>query len=401
LGFVQGRQIQDAIGTMHECIHSIKKKKSKSLVLKLDLQKAYDCINWDMLCMILLQIGLGQNLTQWIMSCVIFSTFSVLINGEATNFFKSGRGLRQGCPLSPLLFILVMEGLSLMLKESQINGRLAGIQVSRALKILHILFVDDVVIMTNTNLQEWWEIDKILKSFCLALGLSINASKSTFHQAGLTDQEMLPYKALFPYIFIELEQGFKYLGFYIKVGYQRKEEWSWLIKRVEKKISNWCYRWLSLGGRFTLLKDVLESQPIYWLSIAVVPISVLNSLRKLMYNFLWYSTNESNHFHLCRWDHIALPKSFGGWGIKNIFDFSISLAANTLWRVLSGQGIWHRVICDKYLHDISVIKWLRSPSFQNIGFSRIWSALIKSIHLINHGLFWILDRGTQIVLGKD
>jgi hypothetical protein len=188
----------------------------------------------------------------------------------------------------------------------------------KALKILHILFVDDVVIMTNANMQEWWEIDKILKSFCLASGLSINASKSTFHQAGLSDQEMLPYKALFPYTFIELEQGFKYLGFYIKAGYQRKEEWSWLIKRVEKKISNWCYRWLSLGGRFTLLKVVLESQPIYWLSLAVVPISVLNSLRKLMYNFLWHRTNESNHFHLCRWDHIALPKSFGGWGIRNI-----------------------------------------------------------------------------------
>jgi hypothetical protein len=104
LGFLQGRQIQDAIDIVHECIHSIKKKKSKSLVLKLDLQKAYDSINWDMLRMILLQIGMGQNMTNWIMSCVVSTTFSVLINDKATDFFKSGQGKRQGYPLSPLLF---------------------------------------------------------------------------------------------------------------------------------------------------------------------------------------------------------------------------------------------------------------------------------------------------------
>jgi hypothetical protein len=122
LGFLQGRQIQDAIGTVHECLHNIKKRKTKSLVLKLDLQKAYDCINWDLLRMILLQIGMGLKVTNWIMSCVVSTSFSVLINGEATNFFKSGRGLRQGCPLSPLLFILVMEGLSLLLKDKS-KGR--------------------------------------------------------------------------------------------------------------------------------------------------------------------------------------------------------------------------------------------------------------------------------------
>jgi hypothetical protein len=118
--------------------------------------------------MILLQINMGLKVTNWIMSCVVSTSFSVLINGEPTDFFKSGRGLRQGCPLSPLLFVLVMEGLSLLLKESQREGKLIGIKVSRTINILHILFVDDVIIMTNATMQEWWEIDKVIKSFCLA-----------------------------------------------------------------------------------------------------------------------------------------------------------------------------------------------------------------------------------------
>jgi hypothetical protein len=161
---------------------------------------------------------------------------------------------------------------------------------------------------------------------------------------------------------------------------------------VEKKISNWCYRWLSIGGRFTLLKVVLESQPIYWLSLAVVPIYVLNSLRKLMYNFLWHRTNESYQIHLCRWEQIALPKSFGGWGIRNIFDFSNSLAANTLWRVLNGKGIWHRVICDKYIHDISVITGLDLPLFRLVGFPEFgvdWLKLSTLSPMVCSG-FWVM-----------
>jgi hypothetical protein len=113
----------DAIGTAQECIHSIKTRKQRALILKLDLRKAYDCVNWDFLRMILVQTGFSLLSVQWIMSCVVSSSFAVLINGEATSFFSSERGLRQGCPLSPLLFILVMECLSLLLKKDQLEGK--------------------------------------------------------------------------------------------------------------------------------------------------------------------------------------------------------------------------------------------------------------------------------------
>jgi hypothetical protein len=135
LGFLKGRQIIDAIGTAQEVLHNIKLKKIQALILKLDLKKAFDCINWDYLRLILLQSGFGIHFTKWIMGCVTSASIAVLVNGEATPFFQNERGLRQGFPLSPLLFILAMEGLSILLKNSQQEGRLTGIKVSRLVKI--------------------------------------------------------------------------------------------------------------------------------------------------------------------------------------------------------------------------------------------------------------------------
>jgi hypothetical protein len=185
--------------------------------------------------MILIQIGLGIRMTNWIMSCVVSSSFIVLLNGEATEFFKSGRGLRQGCPLSPLLFILVMEGLSLLLKEGQSDGKMTGIKVSRTIKILHILFVDDVIIMSNATMSEWWEIDKIIKLFCSASGLKVNGTKSFVLQEGLSALDLAPYITLFPFTFSDLSTGFKYLGYHLKTGLQRVEDWNWMLKKWRKR----------------------------------------------------------------------------------------------------------------------------------------------------------------------
>ena len=136
------------------------------------------------------------------MNCVISATHVIMINGESTKFFKSGRGLRQDYPLSPLLFILVMEGLGLTLKEGQANGKLTGINVSRLIKILHLLFVDDVLIMTKALIEEWKEIEKILCVFCGASVLMINLQKSTFHHFWVKQEILEALKEIYHYNFI-------------------------------------------------------------------------------------------------------------------------------------------------------------------------------------------------------
>jgi hypothetical protein len=260
MGFLKGRQIQDAIGTTHEILHSIKKKKLKALVLKLDIKKAYDSIDWNLLRLILLKVGVGLPMANWIMSCITSSSFVVLINGEATNFFRSGRGLWQGCPLSPLLFILIMEGLNLLLKKRQAEGAITGLKIASYTIILHLLFVDDILILSKASLSEWRVIDKLLILFCKASGLAVNPIKSTTHYSGLSEQELIDFKSTLNYTFNDLNTGFCYLGYHLKIGSHRASDWDWIVAKISRKINLWGNRWLSLAGRYTLMKSVLEGQ---------------------------------------------------------------------------------------------------------------------------------------------
>jgi hypothetical protein len=346
-------------------------------------------------------MGFSFSLIKWIMSCVVSANLAILINGEPSTFFRIGRGLRQGCPLSPLLFILAMEALSLLLKSGQVDGKITGIKVSRTIKILHLLFVDDVLIMTNDSPQEWMEIKEILKIFCSASSLAINWEKSTFHFANLQQQTLNQLKGIFPHTFTHISAGFKYLGYFLKADSYKMADWNWLIAKVEKKIGHWCTRWLSLGGRYTLIKVVLEGQPIYWMALAAIPATVLTKLRQLTYKFLWSGCSDHFRQHLCNWEVLAKPKQKGGWGIQNLFLFRQALATNSLWRVLTIPSIWKSIIKDKYLSHHTVTSWLLSDSDNTRMSSIFWKNLNKSKHWITRWLCWQPGSGHSILLGRN
>jgi hypothetical protein len=178
----------------------------------------------------------------------------------------------------------------------------------RLTKILHLFFVDDVLLMINANLQEWKEIKCIILLFCSVSGLKVNLAKSIVHFLGLEEVELTPLKQLLLYNFNDLEGGFKYLRYLLKSRIQKNEDWHWLVTKVKKRIRHWSFRWLSLGDRHTLCKVVLESQSVYSLSLFVVPISILHRLRKLLYNFLWKGNVDAHHYHLANWETLVRPK---------------------------------------------------------------------------------------------
>jgi len=139
LGFLFNRKIHDAVSLAREAIHTIKKEKQRVFALKLDLSKAYDKVGWIFVRLVLIKIGIYLEVVEWIMDCLQSTSFVILINGSPTNFFRPSRGLRQGCPLSPFIFLLVVEALSRIIHNVKESRVIKGIKVSKSKEVTHTL----------------------------------------------------------------------------------------------------------------------------------------------------------------------------------------------------------------------------------------------------------------------
>jgi len=198
---------------------------------------------------------------------------------------------------------------------------LTRINVSRLVKVLHLFFVDDILIMSKASLEEWEKNWDILLVFSRASDLVINVQKSVFKYAGVDHVFLQSLKDILYFSCKDLAEGFNYLGYLMNPDSYKSSDWQWLIDRFESGINHWCNKWLSLGGRFILIKVVLESLPVYWLTLAHFSLEALNKLRKLIFSFLWKGNKNKNGYHLCSWISISRPNLYGGWGLWNILCF--------------------------------------------------------------------------------
>ena len=225
-------------------------------------------------------MGFGVSFITWVMSSLTSVSFSVLINGVASSFFRSGRGLRQGFPLAPLLFLVVAEGLSRALLSAKCNGLYRGISFGNNISLTHVLFVDDIVMITDGSAQSLSMLYELLMDFTKASGMMINENKSSFYFSGLDESELISLQNIFSYIVLKIDSGMKYLGFYLKPCRYLLKDWDWLIAKAEYCIKNWSFRWLSRGGKLVLVKYVFEALPVYWMHLWI-PIGIIEKIRKL------------------------------------------------------------------------------------------------------------------------
>jgi len=278
------------------------------MVFKIDLSKAYDRISWIYLRLLLTHLGFDYSFISWIMGCISNVSYAILINGAASRFFNSQRGLRQGFPLSPLLFLLVVEGLSRLIHTARRAGKVKGIEVAINLFITHLLFVDDILLFTNGSANELVEIKGILDLFLKATGMQINFNKSQISMANMGRRESLLIQNLFPVHIQQLESPFKYLGFWLKPTAYKKEDWNWLIAKIEGRISHWSHKWLSRAGRLTLIKSVLLAIPVYWAALTWIPKGIMEKIRRICSKFLWAGAKDSSVLPWVAWDKVARPK---------------------------------------------------------------------------------------------
>ena len=157
------------------------------VLCKLDIEKAYDHVNWNFLIYLLRRCGFSAKWRQWIFACISTVRFSILVNGTLTGFFPSSRGLRQGDPLSPLLFLIIMEALSRMLGKAVKGGYILGFKVGASgseLMISHLLFADDTLIFCGADPLQIWHLRAVFIWFQAISRLKINLSKTELVAVG-------------------------------------------------------------------------------------------------------------------------------------------------------------------------------------------------------------------------
>ena len=348
--FVGGRQILDSVLVANESLDSRLKSGSPGMLCKLDIEKAYDHVNWNFLLYMLCRCGFSQRWRQWIYTCISTACFSVLVNGSAHGFFTSSRGLRQGDPLSPLLFIIVMEALSRMLERVVAGGYISGFSVGDStgteLSISHSLFVDDTLIFCGADSEQAWHLRGVFIWFQAISGLKINLSKSELVPVG-TVQNVPELERILGCHVASLP--LTYLGLPLGASFKSKSIWAGVVEKMEKRLAGWKRMYLSKGGRVTLIKSALSSLPTYCLSLFPIPMGIASRIEKLQRDFLWDGFEDKSKFHLVNWKKACLPLQSGGLGIRNMAIFNKALLGKWLWRYsMEPTSLWRQVIDSKY-----------------------------------------------------
>lgn len=282
---------------------------------KIDLEKAFDRIEWSFVKFTLHYFNFPNKIINIIMSCISSSKTAILINGTRTKFFNLTRGLRQGDPMSPYIFILYMEVLSHQIELSVNTRDWLPLKICRhGPSLSHLFFVDDLILMSQATKESSNAIKGILENFCSWSGQKINNQKSkilfsnNFNINSKADISSL--------LNISLGNSFdRYLGFPIFNGKIRNNDFKEIMGNLQSKLSGWKMKFLNIAGRTTLVKSSLSHMATHLMNYIKLPSYVTNHLDKLQRNFIWGTTDVKRKLHMISWDVITKGKDLGGLGI--------------------------------------------------------------------------------------
>ena len=262
-------------------------KNNSFCALKLDMMKAYDRLEWPYLKAIMQKLGFAQVWIDTVMNMVSTVSFSVLFNGERLEAFRPTRGIWQGDPISPYLFLIAAEGLSCLLKTSSQSSLLAGVKVApTAPAVNHLLFADDSLLLFKSSVEGAELVSNLLNRYCNASGQRINHAKlSIFFSRGCPQATREGVKDSLQVHNETLSE--RYLGMPTDVGHSKMGTLKYLSDRVWDKVKGWMGKCLSAGGKEVLIKSVAQAIPVYSMSCFKLPRGLCSHINSIICKFWW------------------------------------------------------------------------------------------------------------------
>ena len=274
-GFVHGRSIVHNIMVIQDLVkHYGRKNVQPGCLLKIDLQKAYDTVNWSFLQEMLLHLEFPAHFIQLVMHCVSTPMYSLMINGSLEGYFKAERGLRQGDPMSPLLFVICMEYLSRILYKLSELELFHFHPRCRDTQLTHFCFADDLILCCKGDYPSIMLLLQAFKLFSESSGLKANSSKSAIYTSGMQEREVI--RITEASRFQRSTLPFRYLGVPICSRRITKAQCDIIIEKMTARIRLWSSRNLSYTTRSQLINSVLMSLYRYWAQVFILPKCVLS-----------------------------------------------------------------------------------------------------------------------------
>ncbi|GFS31963.1 hypothetical protein Acr_00g0020140 [Actinidia rufa] len=406
--FLGGRNILDGVLIAKEVMDWWKSKSKRGLLIKIDFEKAYDSINWKFLLKMMKFLGFGNKWIKWMDECITTARSSVLINGSPTEEFKLEKEVRQGDPLSPFLFLMVAEALNRLMDRAKELGLIKGASVGQSnFSISYLQFADDTILFCEVDVTEVTNIKRILRCFEVMSGMKVNFHKSGICGVGIENEILDRCAGILRCKKQRLPM--KYLGLPLGVSPRRQAMWKLVIELIKKRLSSWKKRFLSFGGRLVLIKSVISSLPVYYMSLFKMPERVAKCIERIQATFLWGGDDANRKIHLISWDKIIRGKDRGGLDVRNIKIMNECLLCKWHWRFGAKYGaLWKKLICSKY--DMELSEWssieISDAAFVKVRLSQLimcfcivmcWNFLINMDARVQEGLSHKRDTAFRIL----
>ncbi|KAA3485159.1 reverse transcriptase [Gossypium australe] len=324
----------------------------------------------------LTSLGFCQEWIILVMRCVCSVSYTVGINEGISESFIPSRGLRQGDPLSPFLFLICAEGLSTLLNEAKKDKLMIGAPIGRErFEINHLLFADDCMLFRDASVTRAFTVRSIME----------DVDKQVREQV----TNILGVR--------EATNPEKYLGLPMMVGRRKRWAFANFIDRFRKRIDSWKFRFLSMGGKEVFIKAILQAIPIYVIQCFELPKSLCNTLENIMNKYWWANGKTGKGIHWCSWKDLCYSKNDGGMGFRDLSFFNKALLAKQAWRLLTQP--------DCLLAKVYKARYFPFTNFLSASVgsypSFTWRSICGARELIDNGLIWRIGNGKMVNIWND